>query len=239
MLNPRGFPKYVWFFRDWFRFRGAGGTAHVLDFYPCLFDKVSATRIDPQYFYQAVWAYKRIVENRTTFHVDVGSDVRYVGMLTAVCDVTFIDIRPPNVVLPRLKASSGSIVALPFADNSVRSLSSLHVIEHVGLGRYGDTIDPDGSAKACKELMRVLAPAGKLYMSVPIGKPRVQFNGQRVFDVSGVQNMFDGLKLFELSMVDTTGLFRENLDVASAEISEGTGSDYGLGMFVFEKSENA
>ena len=71
-------------------------------------------------------------------------------MLTTITDVTFIDIRPLELKLDRYTGKKGSIVALPFGDGSVSSLSCLHVVEHVGLGRYGDPIDPDGSKKPAR-----------------------------------------------------------------------------------------
>ena len=44
------------------------------------------------------------------------------------------------------------------------------MLEHIGLGRYGDPIDPQGTEKAATELQRVLAPGGDLYLSLPIEK---------------------------------------------------------------------
>jgi hypothetical protein len=45
----------------------------------------------------------------------------------------------------------------------------MHVVEHVGLGRYGDPIDANGDAQAIKELKCVLWPGGVLYFVVPTG----------------------------------------------------------------------
>jgi hypothetical protein len=36
----------------------------------------------------------------------------------------------------------------------------MHVVEHIGLGRYGDPIDPDGDLKAISELKRVVQKRG-------------------------------------------------------------------------------
>ena len=68
-----------------------------------------------------------------------------------------------------------------FETGSVDSLSCLHTIEHVGLGRYGDPIDPEGWVVAVRELARILAPGGRLYLGTPIGRERVCFNSERVF----------------------------------------------------------
>ena len=65
--------------------------------------------------------------------------------------------------------------------------------EHIGLGRYGDPLDPLGTRKAAAELQRVLAPGGQLLFSLPVGRPRVEFNAHRVHDPHEVASWFDGL----------------------------------------------
>lgn len=239
LANLRAIPRYINLVSDWRKFRMAGGSAAILDFFPCLFDNTATSGIDTHYFYQAIWAFGRIMKSGAKHHVDVGSSVAYVGMLTTITDVTFVDIRPLELPLSRYHGLQGSIVALPFEDNSVSSFSSLHVIEHIGLGRYGDPIDPKGSDRACKEVTRILEPGGKAYISVPIGRSRVQFNGQRVFEIKQVLTMFDGLQLAELSIVDAAGAFKENVSPDEVDLCEvGSGLDFGLGMFVFEKTHS-
>ena len=227
--------RYPRFWLDWLRFKNLGGAAKTLDLAPCLHDRTAVTGIDSHYFFQAIWGFKRIQSAQPVSHVDIGSDVRWVGMLTCITRVSFIDIRPLVIGLESYEGKAGSIVALPYPDGSLSSISSLHVIEHVGLGRYGDPLDPNGSIKACVELMRVLAPGGSLYVSVPIGESRVQFNGQRIFSVSDVLALFPELSLEELSIVDTFGGFQERVNPAKIELGHGQGLDYGLGMFVFCK----
>jgi len=209
----------------------------VADFWPCLFDRSAHTGIDAHYFYQALWAFRKIHERNVRTHVDVGSQVQFVGLLTTITRVVFLDLRPLSIVIPNYQGLASSVLALPFGDQSIHSLSSLHVIEHIGLGRYGDPIDPNGSAKAAQEIVRVLAPGGHAYISVPVGRPRVQFNGQRVFTAADVLNLFNGLDLVEMAMVDASGKLRDDVKPESADISEvGQGSDFGLGLFGFEKA---
>lgn len=226
VVNLTVFPRYIVFFVDWYRFHHAGGKAAILDFYPCLNDKTAATGIDAHYFYQAIWAFKKILGSNAKHHVDVGSKVDFVGLLTTITDVTFIDIRPLELKLDRYSGRKGSILALPFNDSSVSSLSSLHVIEHVGLGRYGDPIDPSGSKKACQELQRIIAPGGNLYLSLPIGKPRVCFNAHRIHTAEQILSYFSSLKLVTFSIVDDQGFFHDNVSFGNRNDLE-----YGCGMF--------
>jgi hypothetical protein len=145
-------------------------------------------------------------------------------------EVEFIDIRPIQTNLRELIPRSGSILALDYQDNSVQSLSCLHVIEHIGLGRYGDTLDAQGSIKAANELERVLLPGGRLYLSLPIGRERVCFNAHRVHSPFSVLNMFRELTLVEFSWVDDDGKFHEQ-----ASCDDAREQDYACGMFLFEK----
>lgn len=225
--------RYPGFLVDWLRFKRLGGKAPWLEFYPCLYDRTASTGIDSHYFYQAIWGFKHIMRAHPSQHVDIGSDVRWVGMLTCITRVAFIDIRPLDLRLDGYEGKAGSILDLPYPDNSLESISSLHVIEHIGLGRYGDPLNPDGSDKAVAELKRVLAPGGRLYLSVPIGETRVQFNSQRVFSVTDVLDMCVGLRLQELSIVTTGGEFVERVDPRNIDLGKGHGLDYGLGLFIF------
>jgi len=214
-----------------------GGQARFFDFWPCLLDRTISTGIDSHYFHQAVWAGRHIRDFSPTEHVDVGSDVRYVGMLTILQPVRFVDIRPLELNIPNYAGIDGSILDLPFADNSIDSISCMHVIEHIGLGRYGDPLDPMGSEKACRELQRVLAKGGQLLVSTPVGSTRVQFNGQRVFSVKGVLKMFEGLELMDMGLVDAAGTYRASVSPGCQSIAdlEMNIADSGLGLFKFSK----
>lgn len=232
----RALIAYPGFILDWLRFLRAGGQASFKDLWPCLLDRTAKSPLDPHYFHQAIWAFRRILHSGAKKHVDIGSDVRFVGMLTTVLPVCFIDIRPLELDLPNYQGLNGSILDLPLEDGSIESLSSMHVIEHIGLGRYGDPIYPDGPKKAAQEIVRVLADQGKAYVSVPIGRPRVQFNGQRTFSVEQVLTLFTGLNLLEMSVVDAHGRFLEAAAPHDVDLGEDSAlQDGGLGMFVFVK----
>ena len=226
----RAAAAYWQLFRDWRRYRRLGGQAAMRDFYPCLYDRLSSTPVDPHYFYQAAWAMRHIAIARPEQHIDVGSDVRYIGMLSQVVPLTFVDIRPLQLKLPNLECQSGSVLALPYQDVSVTSLSCLHVVEHIGLGRYGDPLDPQGSIKAARELSRVLAPGGRLYVSVPVGRERVCYNAHRVFSPHGFVALFADLELREFSLVSDAGDL-----IMQADLDQAALADYACGLFVFEK----
>jgi SAM-dependent methyltransferase len=178
---------------------------------PQLFDRTETTPTDPHYSHQDAWAAKAIHDAHPRRHVDVGSRITFVVGLTPFVPVMFVDLRPLDVEIPGLEVLRGTVLDLPFADRSVQSLSCLHVAEHIGLGRYGDPLDPDGTRKAASELQRVLAPGGRLYFSLPVGEPRIEFNAHRVLHPEQVPELFPQLRLESFSGVDDAGRWRHDL----------------------------
>ncbi len=224
--------KFIDYFRDWKKYSKMEGAERIelKHAQPSLHDKTLTSGFDKHYFYQDIWAYKRILESNCDYHVDVGSNVYFVGFLTAITKVQFIDIRPLKANLENLKSIKGSILSMPYEDNSISSLSCLHVAEHIGLGRYGDPLDPLGTKKAAKELSRVLAPNGNLYFSLPIGKPKLCFNSHRIHSTEQIMNYFSSLDLVEISGIDDSGNFIRNIDGSILD-----SCNYGCGLFWFTK----
>jgi hypothetical protein len=119
---------------------------------------------------------------------------------------------------------------MPYADNSLESLSCLHVAEHIGLGRYGDPLDPLGTRKAAAELTRCLAKGGNLFFALPVGRSRICFNAHRIHSPKTIIDYFNKLKLVELSGTTDDKRFIENIDINILENSK-----YACGMFWFRK----
>ena len=198
---------------------------------PQLHDRTHATPFDPHYFFVSGWAMRRIVANRPHKHVDVGSHNLFASLLSAVVPVTFLDYRPLNAKLAGLECVGGNILELPFADSTLESLSCLHVAEHIGLGRYGDPLDPQGTQKAARELTRVLGEEGDLYFALPVGRPRICFNAHRVHAAETIRDLFSSLELVEFCGVHDDGRFVERI-----QLSEFARSEYACGMFWFRKA---
>jgi SAM-dependent methyltransferase len=175
-----------------------GELPKVEHLYPCLWDNTPETAIEPTYFYQDAWAFEKIVLRRPSRHYDVGSHHKFVALLSKVVPVTMVDIRPLSLPLDTLDFKQGTILDLPFDDSSIDSLSSLCVVEHIGLGRYGDPLDPNGTEKAIEQLKRVMKPEGDLYLSIPLDdENRTYFNAHRAYKESYVFSMFSGFHLLE------------------------------------------
>jgi len=203
------------------------------DVHPCLDDRTADTPFDRHYLYHPAWAARVLARTRPKHHVDISSILNFSAIISAFVPVDFLDIRPADIRLDNLKSQTADLLKLPFSDNSVESVSCLHVIEHVGLGRYGDQIDPDGDLRAIRELTRVLAPGGTLLIAVPVGRSRVAFNAHRVYDHAAFRDYFEQLELVEFALIreraNGEGLILNPSDqVVRAE-------SYGCGCYWFRK----
>lgn len=200
---------------------------------PCLNDRTPGTNFDKQYLYHPAWAARVLSETRPAEHVDVSSILHFSALVSAFLPVRFYDYRPANIALDGLAVGRADLTALPFATGSIASLSCMHTVEHIGLGRYGDLLDPAGDLKAMRELARVLAPGGSLLFAVPVGRPKLLFNGHRIYAYSQITEAFAGLELAEFSLIlddgQAGGLVR-HADPALADQQT-----YGCGCFHFRK----
>jgi len=193
---------------------------------------LNAGSIGGHYFLQDVWAASKIFDSGNKSHVDIGSRIDgFIAHLLPFCSVEYVDIRPMKSPFNKLVFKEGSILSLPYSDDSVASLSCLHVIEHIGLGRYGDEVDSIGHIKAAKELVRILKPGGKLYIGTPVGKESLFFDAHRVFHVETVIEMFSGLSLESFDFIDDKGTeIKSQIDYSAANANR-----FGCGLFVFRK----
>ncbi len=230
IMTIKGYRGYFGDLKKYSRMDGAEPTK-IVDLYPCLHEKSLTTSFDPHYFYLDVWAAQRIMESKPKVHVDVGSKIDFVGFLTCFTNVISIDIRPLEVSLDNFKSLPGSVLSMPFDDCTIQSLSCLHVAEHIGLGRYGDPLNPHGTEQAAYELSRVLAAGGNLFFAVPVGKPKLCFNAHRIHSAHQIIKYFNDLELVEFSGVDDEGRYCRNLNIGDLE-----NSDYACGFFWFKKS---
>ena len=147
----------------------------------------------------------------------------------------FYDYRPPGLELDDLSCEAANLTALPFDNETIWSLSCMHVAEHVGLGRYGDELDPEGDVKAMSELSRVLARGGSLLFVVPVGKPRIRFNAHRIYSFEQVMDGFPTLRLHEFSLIPDSSKVGGLIRNARPELANA--QDYGCGCFWFRKAE--
>jgi hypothetical protein len=227
-----GIAGYAWFLRDWRRYSQMPGAEPLcfIDSMPQVHDRTATSPFDAHYFFLNGWAMRRILALTPKSHVDIGSTVQFANLLGAVVPTCFVDYRPLPARCAGMESVAGDIAALPFADNSIASLSCLHVAEHIGLGRYGDPLNPDGTRQAATQLARVLAPGGSLFFGLPVGQERTCFNAHRVHSPQTICDYFKDLDLIEFSGVHDDGTFVERSSLESF-----TDDAYACGMYWFRK----
>ena len=201
--------------------------------YPCLDDATAETGFDRHYVYFPAWAARVLAQTKPQKHADISSTLHFCAIVSAFVPFEFFDYRPAALFLPGLASNAADLTKLDWPDASVESLSCMHVIEHVGLGRYGDPLDPDGDMKAIRELVRVLAPGGSLLVAVPVGRERICFNAHRIYDAKTFATYFPGLELVEFALIPDgdapDGLIREDaFEVAGRQ-------SYGCGCYWFKR----
>jgi hypothetical protein len=208
------------------RFRAA-------DAFPILTDMVENAGVAAgHYFHQDLWAAKKVYARRPERHLDIGSRTDgFIAHLLVFMPVTVVDIRPlhSNIAgLTFLQDNASELSNVP--GDSVDSLSTLHAAEHFGLGRYTDPVDANACFTFMSSLQRVLAPGGRLYFSVPVGRERVEFNAHRIFAPETILSAFSSLQLVSFSYVADDGSLHEDNDPRSMPPSE-----LACGLFEFTK----
>lgn len=204
--------------------------------WPIVRDKYRCAGSIGNYFCQDLWAAKLIIKSGITRHFDIGSrlDGFIAHLLAADIDVTMIDVREfPGEVghLHTIVDDATSLHQVP--DESIDSMSALCSLEHFGLGRYGDPVDPEACFKCFNNIQKKLKKGGRLYLSLPIGKERVEFNAHRVFYASTVADCFSSLQLKEFSCT-SEGKMEYNVDIHKYDGDTHNG-EYRYGLFMFVK----
>ena len=225
ILSPFIFFDYLKFKKNNNRF-----SIKIRDFYPCLRDKTIKTGFDTHYIYHTSWAARKVRQINPEKHTDISSSLFFSGIISAFFPVDFYDYRPAELKLSNLKSNHADLTNLPFKNEGIKSLSCMHTVEHVGLGRYGDPIEPDGDLKAISELKRVIANGGSLLFVVPVGKPKIEFNAHRIYSYEQIEKYFNGLKLKEFTLITDDGNYIENADKELVKEQK-----YGCGCFWFIK----
>jgi SAM-dependent methyltransferase len=209
--------------------------------YPCIddYDAESGTAAG-HYFHQDLIVAQRIFKAIPIRHVDVASRIDgFVGHLAVFREVEVFDIRPLTTNARNIVFRRCDIMAeiKPEYVDYCDSLSCLHALEHFGLGRYGDNIDPDGHLNGLHNLHRILRNEGILYLAVPIGPHRVEFNAHRVFGVPELIRMVsERFVIRRFSFVDDAGELHDNVRLTSGDSERHFGCQFGLGILELRKT---
>lgn len=215
---------------------------------PCFYDRFEycgSTR--SEYFWQDLIVARWIYEANPHKHVDVGSRVDgFVAHVASFRNIEVLDVRPisssiPGINFRQVDLTSEYTLSQLQSEHTrgyCDSISCLHVIEHFGLGRYGDDIDPVGYISGLANLSSLLQPGGSLYLSCPVGHSRVEFNSHRVFSPYELLDLASkcNLSLHRLVVFNPSGGIRKiSLDLLSHELQVLSTLSYTLAIMHFVK----
>lgn len=234
----RHFPKYV---SQYFSFKKLGGS--VTHKWPIFSDfDEQAGSASGHYFHQDLLVARFVFEKKPERHLDIGSRIDgFVAHVASFRPIEVMDVRNlegtghENITFVQADLMKGD----PSRDSSADSISCLHAIEHFGLGRYGDPLDPEGHKKGFDNILRMLKPNGTLYISFPIGRSNeVHFNAHRVFhqkDILLWSDKIEELVLERFDYVDDKGCLNQRVDLENAQLNV----EYGCGIYTFKKRSGA
>lgn len=204
--------------------------------WPVIEEKYAPAGVIGNYFFQDLWAAKRIIKSGVKKHFDIGSrlDGFIAHLLAADIDVAMIDVRKFPGEVEHLNTIVDDATSLhQIQDESIESMSALCSLEHFGLGRYGDPIDPEACFKCFDNIQKKLKKDGRLYLSVPIGRERLEFNAHRVFYASTIVECFHELQLEEFSCT-AEGKIEYGADIHKYDEDPHNG-EWRYGLFAFVK----
>ena len=108
-----------------------------------------------------------------------------------------IDVNPYPYRHPNLQPLRGDILRRPFATRSIGAVLAVSVIEHIGIGHYGDPLTEGGDVEAVKEIARVLRRGGRALITVPYGVAMTD-HFQRVYDPARLRALLQPLATGEI-----------------------------------------
>jgi len=212
----------------------------ISELYPCLTDRFKeGGTAKGHYFHQDLHVARKIFEHNPEHHCDIGSRVDgFVAHVAIYRPIEVFDIRPNAASIENMAFSQLDLMQeLPDKYlNYTDSLSCLHALEHFGLGRYNDEVNLDGHQIGFNNLHKILKTGGTLYLSVPIGRQRIEFDAHRVFAVQTLLNMFESkFEIKQFSYIDNKGDFQDNVELDQELVARNFNCSYGCGIFELVK----
>lgn len=234
ILHIKHLPRYL---SQKKQFQNLGG--EVFRTYPVLSDyEESAGSARGHYFHQDLLVASFINTANPNRHIDIGSRIDgFVAHVASFRKIEVMDIRAlHDTGHENIAFMKADLMNMDSAGEKITdSISCLHAIEHFGLGRYGDPLDPEGHKKGFNNILRMLKDDGTLYISFPIGNStQVHFNAHRVFhprDIFHWASDKNALKMTRFDYVDDAGDLHQNADIENSNLD----LRFGCGIYTFKK----
>ncbi len=211
----------------------------VIPNFPCIKERNTDSGVaNGAYFHQDLYMAQQIFNNTPQKHVDIGSRIDgFVAHIATFRNIEVFDIRPlesktQNIIFRQADFMSQDCVFEQYCD----SISSLHAIEHFGLGRYGDSIDPLGHIKGVDNISKMLIKGGLFYFSVPMGPSRIEFNAHRIFSMTYLLDWLSPkFDIIRFAYIDDLGDIHENILLDEHLTKTNCGCNHGCALLVLRK----
>jgi hypothetical protein len=178
------FPTYV---LDYFKIKKLYPDIKI-SFKPCIHDSSTLVANNfeskfSEYFYQDLFVAQKVFDFNPKNILDVGSRVDgFISNVASFREISTVDIRELGFEIKNIKSKIMDITKVPKNSLKFEMVTCLHALEHFGLGRYGDKIDKDAYKVGIEGLAKVLSDDGSLILSTPVGKEKIEFNANWIFN---------------------------------------------------------
>ena len=123
--------------------------------------------------------------------------------------VTTVEYNVPSVEYNNLNAIS--YWDFQKSTNVYDCIITYSSIEHSGLGRYGDPLDPDGDIKTMQDIHKNLISNGTLIWGAPAGHDAIVWNAHRIYGNIRMPLLFRGFNELEWIDVNKNDILNQTL----------------------------
>ena len=120
-----------------------------------------------------------------------------IAISRGAASVASVDYTPPRTASTRIRVLAMESLTEGDSDMRFDAIFSYSSVEHDGLGRYGDPINPFGDVAAMGEFALLLKPGGVLYLGLPVGRQGNAGTGMRCYDATRFTALTRGWELVE------------------------------------------
>ena len=244
----RAFRALPGFVGDWFEFSRKIANRTTDEFggrlllYPQVGDQdLGAGAVTNHYFQMDLFVAQLVCAARPQKHVDIGSRIDgFVAHVASSMPVTVLDIRPlADIVIKNISFQQADLMdeSRDWDAFASESVSCLHALEHFGLGRYGDDLDPVAYERGIRNLTRMVKKGGILYLAVPVSvTPRIEFNAHRVFSFPHLRKLVtNAFNIESVAIVDDKGFLQTDLAWDAEQADRSWDCRYGCVIMALRK----
>lgn len=180
-----------------------------------------AGQADGHYFWQDLIAAQWVFKLNPISILDIGSRIDgFIAHVASFRRIELADIRPVVTEIPNVSHLQLDMMNAHSLEKKYSLVTSLHAVEHFGLGRYGDRLDSEGHLKGLINIAELVANNGVLIISAPIGQSKVQFNSQRILDPQLIPKTLKNFAVIEFNVIPWKGPPNMDVDLDTFATSE-------------------